>query len=245
MLLIADTHVHFYPCYDLAAWLDAAFHNLSRPGPHAKILMLTERHDCHAFRDNIFGGDRAGAGALCVNRGPEKLFILAGRQIVTRERLEVLALATDADIADGQPMVDVLKRVRDAGGVPVLAWAPGKWFFKRGKIVVDVLERETPGSLLIGDTSLRPTLWADPDLMSFAHARGFNIIAGSDPLPFPGEEKYVGTYGVACEANFDSTNAAASMQRVLMDAGTKFVTRGKRCGVLEVMRRLQKNYAAK
>ncbi len=237
MLVLADTHVHFYPVYNLDRWLSTAFAHLSVSAPHVRVVCLTERHDCHAFRDNIFRGERAGKLALRVTRDGQSLFVLAGRQVVTAERLEALALCTDAEIPDGLPMAETLKRIRAEGAAPALAWAPGKWFFARGRVVTHLLETEPPGSLLIGDTSLRPTVWADPDLMTFGHARGFNVIAGSDPLPFAGDEISVGRYGVRCEIPFDAERPGESFLAALKNPATRFHRAGRRCGVMEWLAR--------
>lgn len=244
MWIVADTHVHLYPVHDVDRWLDAAFQNLKMARAAERVVCLTERFDCHAFRDNIFRGDRIGESALRVERAGEPLFVLAGRQVVTSERLEVLAIGADAEIPDGRPLSEALARVREAGGVPVLAWAPGKWFFQRGKIIAGVLEREPPGSLLIGDSSLRPTLWPDPDLMSYGHARGFKIVAGSDPLPIAGDEALVGTYGSAWDASFDPARPGASIRAALLDPVVVCHTRGRRGAVMDVVRRLRRHRAA-
>ena len=197
------------------------------------MICLTERHDCHAFRD--LPGDRLESNAVRWGEG----WILAGRQVVTRERLEVLALTTDADIADGQPIGDVFSRIRDTGGVPVLSWAPGKWFFKRGAIVARLIDQEEPGSFLLGDTSLRPTVWPEPAPMRGAKGLGFSVVAGSDPLPFPGEEKYAGTYATTAEGVFDAARPVSSMRVILRGRGLRVV--GNRCGPMEVFGRLRQN----
>ena len=245
MLILADTHVHFYRVHELERWTSAAVAQLDGPAPHAKVLCLTERHDCRAFAENWLQGERVGDHALRIAKDGREAFVIAGRQIVTRERLEVLSLTSDAAIADGQPVDDVLKQVRDAGGLPVLAWAPGKWFFARGKIIARLLEEQEPGSLLVGDSSLRPTLWPDPDLMTYAHGRGFNVIAGSDPLPFKGDEKWVGAYGVCADAPFDVGDPAGSMRAVLGNPQSKFLRIGRRSTVLEVAARLRGNARSK
>lgn len=53
---------------------------------------------------------------------------MAGRQIVTAEKLEVLALGTDLDIDDGRPIREVLSLVTENGGLPVIPWGAGKWW---------------------------------------------------------------------------------------------------------------------
>jgi len=236
--VIADTHVHIYPFHDREALIDGAFRRLAAlvPAAETRAICLTERHDCHAFRD--LPGDRAEANAVKWGEG----WIFAGRQIVTRERLEVLALTIDAHIADGQPIADVLLRIREAGGVPVLSWAPGKWFFNRGDVMKKLIENSSPGDFLLGDTSLRPTIWPEPCLMGTARKRGFSIVAGSDPLPVPGEERYAGTYATILQGSFDAAKPVSSMRSLLKERGN-FV--GSRCGPVEVLLRLRKNSKAR
>ena len=50
--------------------------------------------------------------------------------------------------------------------------------------------------------------------------------------------------GVGCEADFDESHPGESMRRLLADASTKFMIRGKRCGFGEMFGRLRKNRAA-
>ena len=110
----------------------------------------------------------------------------------TREGLEILSLSSTLNLGDRENTIDdVIKSVIDSGGIPALNWAPGKWFFSRGKIVKRIIEKYPPKDLVIGDTTLRTSLWPMPKLMAAAQERGFKVIAGSDPLPFDGEEKYI------------------------------------------------------
>jgi len=253
MPLLADTHVHLYPCHDAGRLFTGARDRLRRlvgPGgpPVSLLLCFTERHDCHAFRD-LRDGRRtadpltiqpAGPGALRLEQpGQPPLLVLCGRQVNTRERLEILALGTDADLPDGEPIRDTIARVRDAGGRPALAWAPGKWFFGRGKVVTRLLEESAPGTLLVGDSTLRPTLWPTPDLMSYASLKGLKVIAGSDPLPAPGEERMAGDYATFFHADLDEADPAASFLRVLDDPDQRPVHVGRRSPALVVWQRLR------
>jgi len=258
MLVVADTHVHLYPCHDPALFLDAACSNLARGhAPDAlRILALTERFDCHAFRD-LAGGVRplpspwsvqpAGeAGGLTLLRdGAARLHLVAGRQIVTRERIEILALGVDAEIPDGLPAAQTLARIRDEGAIPVLSWAPGKWFFERGRLVQSLLRASDPSSLVIGDTSLRPKVWPTPRLMREAVRRGFRVVAGSDPLPFAGDERLTGTYGVAAEFDATPEKPVTALRRLLLDASVPLALHGRRGGALAVAVRLRANARSK
>lgn len=250
--LVADGHVHLYPFYDLPRAVASLETNLRSHGTGGiPAGFLAERHDCHVFRDLREGrlrlpgidGRPAGEDGCLLLRGVagSRLLLFAGRQIVTAERLEILLLTADLPLADGLPAVQVVERAIGAGGVPVLAWAPGKWFFKRGEIVAGLLRRFAAGELLLGDTTLRPTLWGEPALMRSARRRGFGILSGSDPLPFPGEEGILGRYATVLEGEFDVDRPLAGVRRLLSSSAGLGASVGSRGGVVETLRRLRGN----
>jgi hypothetical protein len=253
--LVADGHVHLYPFYDLARAAASLRENLARLGaPGTPAGFLAERHDCHLFRDLAEGRVAipgaacrpAGRGALAFGDGASPgLLLFAGRQVVTAERLEVLVLTADLAIDDGLPAAEVIRRARDAGAVPVLAWAPGKWFFARGAVVRRLLDTFAAGELLLGDTTLRPTVWPEPRLMRVGRRLGFGILAGSDPLPFAGEEGVLGRYATALEGEFDVADPVPGVRRALASTGGVGVALGRRSGPAEALRRLRRNSAAR
>ena len=83
----------------------------------------------------------------------QTLYVIAGRQIITRERLEVLALCTAKEFADGEEVETVLDKVRRAGGLPVLPWGAGKWWGTRGRIVTELLRKGQGESLRCGPSA--------------------------------------------------------------------------------------------
>ena len=129
----------------------------------------------------------------------------------------------------------------EAGGVPVVGWAPGKWFFGRGKIVASLIESCDPGQLAVGDTILRATCWAEPLLMRAARRRGCTVLAGSDPLPFAGEEVRAGTYATVLEGAFDKQKPRSSLRELLQTGSA--CTMGRRNGPVLMLQRLRKNAA--
>jgi len=267
MLIAIDTHVHLYPAYQLDQAISCAWRNLdaivaqgaTSGAVHGeapvKVLCLTERRECSFFRGfctgsvEIPGGGCTvhvhGEDAVIISRegGEDLLLVLPGRQIVTRERLEVLALTVDVDIPDGLPLVEVVSRVQGAGAIPVLNWAPGKWLFGRGRVIARAISTASPEELLIGDTTLRPEGWGEPRLMKRARLRGFRTIAGSDPLPCAGEESNIGRYGVLVEADFNWREPAGSIRRALRSSPLSVA--GKRGSFSEVWRRLRANQAVR
>jgi len=251
MKLIADTHLHVYPFYDVGTAMRHLAANLSGLCPGAtRAAFLVERADCDWFAALGTGeaspvpGFRveqcgeAGAAILKEEDG-EPIYVFAGRQFVTAERVEVLSLAATPAVEAGRVARDVVEEVLVAGGVPVLAWAPGKWFFQRGTVVRNVMAEFGP-RVLVGDTSLRPTIWPEPALMAGAAT----VLAGSDPLPFAGEERYFGRYASIIDCDFDYARPVASI-RAALTSGKAEVTRcGQRCGVLDVVRRVALNARA-
>ena len=259
--LICDGHLHLYPEY---RWQAALIHLASglqqlqaAAGSVHCIGFLAESARCRFYQQAL--GDPAAfrADGISIAAGPEADalvvrsngaiagHLVAGRQIVTRERLEVLALTRDLDVPDGLPVHEVLAEIKRQGAVAVLSWSPGKWFFGRGKIVQDLIDASPPDAFLLGDTSLRPTCWPMPALLRKAAQRGFKIIAGSDPLPLAGEERFVGTYGFTCQAPFDPDQPAASLRRML--SGRSFAPRlvGRRSGALQFLARWGRNRVKK
>lgn len=256
MRLIADTHVHIYPNYDTKLALHTLRTNLSKIDNQAIcIAFLAERADCTFFSDfkkNI--AETLGStsevrylkNALHLREdGYPDLYIFPGRQIITSERIEILSLTLDLLIPDGLAAQEVVSRIRQKEGVPVLSWAPGKWFFRRKKVVRDLIDSSQPGSLLIGDTTLRPTCWAQPLLMRRAYRKGLAIISGSDPLPFTGEEQIMGQYGISIDCSFDPDDAATSIRKILTQEKFQPLAVGKRGNILSTLRRLYYNAKSK
>jgi hypothetical protein len=259
MLLIADTHVHLYDGYDLDKAFSSAFANLGRlraeadPGaarPCAFALFLAERHDCHAFERLREPAGQRGltrhrirettdpAVLAVANQAGDVLFLVAGRQVVTRDRLEVLALSTRGDVPDGGDILDTVARIRGMGAVPVVAWAFGKWLGRRGRIVESVLRQAAPSTLLVGDSSMRPRGLATPPLMREAANRGFTVVGGTDPLPFSGQETVIGRYGIAASAVLDASAPGTSLRAALLAGAGRLSLAGRRDSVLSVVTRL-------
>ncbi len=258
MRIIADTHIHFYSCYDMDMACRSLAENLGRMGGDGvKVAVLAERTGCHYYADLKrgrklkLGGDfevlpsEDGDGLVIRGNDGSKVYLVPGRQIVTSENIAVLALTFDLRIPDYLPLKEVIKGVLDFGAVPVLSWAPGKWFFARGRLIMDIMDAFSPGQLLIGDTSLRPIGWAEPALMRRAAGLGFGVVAGSDPLPISGEEARLGAYASIFEGDFDVDNPVVSIRNLLTAERGRGVRAGRRCGLLGVVARLIKNAKSK
>jgi len=248
--LAIDAHVHLYPNFDLHTAFTGAINNFAAwrsPVNSRSLLLLTERYDCQFFDrleslastiGFLFQRLPQREAVRITNPDQQELFLFSGRQIVTRESLEVCALACSIQIPDRQtPALEVIRRVQETGGIPALNWAPGKWLFQRGKVVAHLLQACRPEELLIGDTSMRPTFWAMPWLMRRARRLGFRMIAGSDPLPFAGEEKNLGRYGCCLQAEWQDDQPVSSLRHALLHSSHELERRGRRSSSLEFFRR--------
>lgn len=261
-IIAVDGHLHIYPAYDIQTLFRNLIQNLGRlavvaqdgeTGPRnvCKLAFLAESRE-HDFFSRLQNQDKSimvhglevthGPDPLCVTvgiPGSGQVCLVAGRQIVTSERLEIIALAMRTKIPDGLPVRVLIEKVVAAGGIPVLPWSPGKWLFARGRMVRDLMTNNQGQVLCLGDTTLRPTMWPEPRLMQLARESDWAVIPGSDPLPFAGEERYAGTYGFVCQGAFDDARPVVSMRQILDGAGT-LTPMGKRCSPWTMLRRLHK-----
>ena len=256
-----DAHAHVYPFHDVPRLLLAALDHMPRRAPtDQRVLCLAERADCSFFQalaqDEIrLPGDRwrivgwDSDGGVKIRHLPDHrdLWILAGRQTATAERLEICALFMDDPIEDGQPARDVVRAILDKGGLPALNWAPGKWLFGRGRLARRLAAELGPSQLVLIDSSLRCAGWPAPRLFAAARRAGRALLAGSDPLPVPGEEDVAGSYH--CTFSIpplaDPARIVAPLKAALTAGRPSIAFGGARGSAAEVARRLRSHSRAK
>jgi membrane-bound metal-dependent hydrolase YbcI (DUF457 family) len=227
---LIDAHVHLHDCFDLARTFDAAVRRFARAGQWVDaegatsgVLMLTESAGADVFSDLKAGRRPLPAGwasepcddpaALrLVRHDGARLLVIAGRQIVTAERLEVLALACADAMDDGRPIDTVLAWCRERDAVALLPWGFGKWTGRRGAIVAGLIEQAESGDLLLGDNAGRLNVSRTPALLRRGAARGLAVLPGSDPLPFCTQQTRAGRYGFALDAALDPQRPAQSLR---------------------------------
>jgi hypothetical protein len=170
------------------------------------------------------------------SRPDSRMFVVAGRQVVTRERIEVLALATLARIGEGKPLADTVDDIRNEGGLAVLPWGVGKWLGKRREYLSDFIQNVVPTSLFVGDNGGRPEFWPRPALFDLAARRGIRLLPGSDPLPLNGEEYRVGSYGAMVTGDCSDQTPAADLKKLLLDSKKLISPFGQRLGAWQFLR---------
>ncbi len=209
--ILADTHVHLYPCYDVEKFFSVAAQQFAKvaklqalPAATKFYLFLTERADCDAFSalaalnspvlkiaqetPTRIRVEVPGAGAA----SSVSIRVVAGRQVNTKERVELLALNTRASFEDRKPLEQSLEQIRSSGAFSVLNWSPGKWMFGRYRVVEQTIRSQSIDA--VGDIAARPYGWGTPQLLGLANQLGIPLLFGSDPLPFSSDLSAVGRY---------------------------------------------------
>lgn len=237
MRCLVDGHVHIHPGAAPGESLDAAARNMAAAvralgptdGPTDGVLLLAEVSGVDAFAalPEEIGGWRVGTTAEPVSRlarrqlDGARLAIVAGRQIVTSENLEILALGTRRAIADGAPMAETIAEIAAEGGggengpLAVLPWGVGKWTGRRGGIVRGLIDAASGPPFFLADSGVRLAGSPRPALLAAGEARGRLVLAGSDPLPLAGERRKTGRYGFVVEAALDPDAPFAALARWL------------------------------
>lgn len=253
--ILVDSHVHFYGGFDRTLFFDSALSNFGQGAKELGLrqepllcLWFTETWKDDYFRQFAEEVDRPSRGPWSFQRTEERcslyacrdgkgeILLIAGRQIKTKEGLEVLAVGSHLSFPRGMAFREALERVREAGAVPIIPWGFGKWWFRRGALVNRLLKSSEPGSFFLGDNSGRPGLWRHPGHFGLARAKGFVVLAGSDPLPFPDQATKAGRYGFLLEGELDRSRPAEGLKRLARGIATEPLTFGRLEGILSFCR---------
>ena len=237
--VVADAHVHIYPCFDLSRFFGFAWGNLAsqaREDRFEAVLLLSETVNDHAFRRLTDLAERkkciesegtrwtvrqtGEAESLRVKRPDGAvLVVIAGRQIATSEGLEVLALGTGEVFPDGLPLAQVVDQARKVGALPVIPWGFGKWWGRRGAILNRYLGTTRDHEIFLGDNGGRPAWWREPSQFVLARRSGIPILRGSDPLPMPSEAWRPGSYGFRFDASMEPDFPCRSLKAAVRARG--------------------------
>lgn len=234
---LIDAHVHCHACFEPARFLEAAWANLRRIGL-ARPEPVGDGLGCLLLAD--IGEERSlprlqadvgvrrrgwtleqtgdGVSLLACRDGMPRLLLVAGRQIATTDGLEVLALGSTAEFRRQQSVEATLDAVRGEGAIPVVPWGVGKWWGRRGELVLRLLDRAAPGWLWLGDNGNRPRGWPTPGPFARAAARGIGILPGSDPLALAHEIERVGSYGCIVDGEIECSRPGERLLALLRAA---------------------------
>ena len=256
MSILLDGHVHVHPAFDLDQMLDGAWRNFSQVASRlladvancSYVLLLAEGNGADAFATLLARAGQGNSGraaawnirptaepdSLLAAKGEKKIILIAGRQLISRERLELLSLFCPHVFSDNTfSLSELAERVVEKGGVPLLAWGVGKWFGRRGRVVQEFLADPPVPVFLVGDNGNRPWFWPYPALLAEAEGLGIAALAGSDPLPLANHACRAGSYGgLIKDAVLGEENPARTLKKILW-AGEEILPFGKGAGLLQ------------
>jgi hypothetical protein len=255
--IFVDAHVHLHPCFDVPSFLNHAAQNVRLAAAQWGIrsgeigcLMLTESREVDRFenlrrRNAADLGDwelrtTAEACSLIADRhaaagGTDRLILIAGRQIATAERLEVLALATREQFPDGISIRDTIGRVLDCGAVCVLPWGFGKWTGRRGRLIEDLIQSDLADQVFLGDNAGRLIYSLRPRHFKMAKAKGVILLPGTDPFPWRRDVSKPGAYGFVLRGDVDLNAPARQLKNFLSQLDSQPPTYGKRSGLFSFL----------
>lgn len=242
--VIVDAHVHLYDCFEIHEFLSAALENLRLAARDTGfnsestcVLLLAETPRECAFQ-RLLGltkvchqSDAPGrgrrwyveqlpndeAGMLATDDTGNTLIVIAGRQIVSSEGLEVLALATNRSIESGRSLRDSIQMINSVDAIAVVPWGVGKWLGQRGKVVRRYIESANRNDVFLGDISGRPSFWPRSDVFRLAESRGIRVLPGTDPLPLRSETRRAGSCGFHIDHELSLDNPTRALKKALSD----------------------------
>lgn len=203
------------------------------------VLCLTEDLRHRTF--TLLAEGRRQVPGWCISRTEEReslfvanaqgvrLLVLAGFQVVTREGIEVLALASGDRPTDRRPLADTVAGIAATGALPVLPWAFGKWWFGRGRCLRDYLARTSRPTVWLGDNAGRTAGLPGPDPFTLAARHGLVVLPGTDPLPLPGHEARAGRYGFLLSVALDAERPARAFREAVATLEASPPIHGARC----------------
>lgn len=246
-LLIIDSHVHVHGCFNLCQFLDSAYSNCQIQAKNIEgessftgVLLLTESAWEHWFQNfqmwaetaqtienghgHIWSFHQTDENCSLIARSTNgaNLVVIAGRQIVTKEKLEVLALLTNQDFREGNSLVNTITAVSQEEGIPVIPWGFGKWWGYRGQVLTEILQSTSKPAFFLGDNSGRAGWLPYPSQFTLATKQGIPILPGSDPLPFPSEYWRPCSVGVSVTGPFNEFSPATHLRKLFQNPSTLF-----------------------
>lgn len=255
-MLFVDSHVHLYPCFDIEELLDSALENFQKAAeqyndkgdPAAYVLLLTERRNEEWFKQialklampeqksitisenwQALQSEEQDSLLLRRNNLPETtLYLVAGRQIVTKEKIEVLALYTQQSINDGLLLTHTVDEIIQGNGIPVLPWGVGKWLGKRGKRIQECIINNDDTLLYVGDNGGRPRCWSTPALFTMAAEHNIALLPGTDALPLNSETGRAGSFGFYLRDSMaDVTEPTVYLKNMLLSQKAEIIPFGR------------------
>ncbi len=258
MAILLDTHVHIYPQFSIATLLDSTLKNFTHAAEVVQSdrqvdfgIVLTEGgvHDVYASlseraanidRPEIYLNEAGlqnwvisttgdSKCLLATNTDNKSIYIYCGRQLISKENLELLSLFVTPQLGDGEySLKELADIVFQEGGLPVVPWGVGKWTGRRKQVVADFINNRHTYPIILGDNGNRPSILRQP--VEFASTK--LLLSGSDPLPLKTHQHRAGSYGICIPGvSIDASHPINSLIKLIRNGPTHSFF-GTRVGLL-------------
>jgi len=239
-LILVDAHVHLRRCFEVVSFLNWAYANLKSvaqdlghdrqfagvlfladaPGEDGFSRLMDELSRWEAKDEEEWRMyDTGHSSSVFIMAEDEKnLIVIAGRQIISQEDLEVLAIGTRQQFDHGKPIAMLIRDIAQAEAIPIVPWGAGKWIGERRNAIERLIRDPKLPPFFLGDSGSRPALWPRPSLFRLAEERGIRDLPGTDPLPFSKEIQRIGKFGFALDGALDMTAPARDIEQNLLNS---------------------------
>ena len=252
--VLVDGHVHLHRKFDLATVFDQAARNFrSRAGTFGftgqffGCLFMAESAGVNRFEElagetgHSLGrwsirSDAWGKSIVAICSGEPTLVLIAGRQIRTREGLEVLAIGCTQHFGEGDAFDVVVARTIAECSLCIVPWGFGKWTGHRGALVKKLMRSAAADKIYLGDNGGRLQWRRPPELFAIAEEQSIPVLPGSDPFPFARDAGRLGSYGFVLRGCIDPHNLGASILDLILKKRRQPAGYGRRAGVVGFVR---------
>lgn len=237
-IFLIDFHVHIHNCFNLDEFFHNVFLNFSKCakliGKSQKwtgVLFLSEIKEVNYFdslkeslkcNKPIIDSNKykiletsEDCSIIISNKCDEKVIIIAGKQIITEDKVEVLALGTTNEFNNGYSLSITIEEINKVNAIPVLPWGVGKWLGKRKKIVQQYLAENNEQRYFIGDNSGRPRFWSEPNLFKLGNQSNHFVLRGSDALPILSQVNKTASFGSYTYGVINQNKPLESIKNIL------------------------------
>lgn len=235
---LIDAHAHIQDCYNIKDYFYSVYKNFSDIANRENIsngwigvLFLTEVKELNFFNKLKSEGIKKSleendfcltktledSSIILSDKNERKLIIIAGKQIITENNIEVLALGTSIDIEYGNSLESTIDQVLNTGAIPVLPWGVGKWLGKRKEILLEYIKSNNSKKFFLGDNGGRPIFWSTPKIFSIGTQFNHFVLPGSDALAISSEYNKTGSFGFSLESEIDLKKPSESLKNSIQN----------------------------
>lgn len=242
-MIYIDSHIHLYSKAEVDTFLGTILKNIDHSVPGSRVLFLTESQGLNFFNEFTsneyqwnFKINKEKISLTATSPSQEKIVILKGKQLTTKENLEVLSVGC-SEVENYLTLQSTVTEILNKGGIPIIPWGFGKWWGTRGKLLNDFLLTTEHNCFFLGDNSGRPKFLPYPVQFKIAAKKGIKILPGSDPLPIPNDYKLAGTYGFILDEELNEDSPAEHIKQLLFSLKNNPEYFGKRNSSFDFFKR--------